>query len=275
MYTISFIIGGLGNQMFQYAMGRAVAHRNNVPLILDMRGYIELNGGCTKRELLLDKFNIMARFADPQIVREFLSYSGIPVVHEPHFNFWPDGMKLGLCYLDGYWQTEKYFADIRNLLLEDFTLRNPSETYTQFSTAFRNGESIALHVRRGDYASAPALTAKHGLMGLEYYSKAMELMPENLIVHVYSDGADWCVNELIPGLENKFGKRFTMAPELVDYEYMMLMSNHRHFIIANSSFSWWSAWLCRDPGIVVCPARWMADKSMNTVDVCPDRWVRV
>ena len=276
MNTISFIIGGLGNQLFQYAMGRAVAHRNNTPLILDMRGYVELNGGCTRRSFLLDKFNISAIPAHPQLVRKIISTGRIPVVHEPHYNFWSDGLALGACYLDGYWQSEKYFMDIRDILLQEFTLKESSALYSTWSNRILVSDMACIHVRHGDFLN-PGLAAKHGVLDIDYYMRGVGrvLDGHDVEFYVYSDDPEWCIASLIPALEVRYGNRFHIAPGLVDYEYMMLMSNHRHFVIANSSFSWWSAWLCRDTGVVVCPTQWMADKSVNTVDICPERWVHL
>jgi hypothetical protein len=177
--------------------------------------------------------------------------------------------------LDGYWQSERYFADVSDRLRSEFTFKA--------SAAGRNAEiageiaavnAVSLHVRRGDYATNPAMTAMHGICPIDYYDRAVEFVIERVadpVFFLFSDDPDWVREHL----------KIDWAVVVVEHndsdtghEDLRLMGLCRHHVIANSTFSWWGAWLNPSPEkIVVAPKRWFAEDSIDTSDLLPADWV--
>ncbi len=285
------LMGGLGNQMFQYAAGRAVAHRNQAPLKLDVAAF-ERDAA---RSYRLHHFNIEASIVAPDDVVRFTKqdlWSRILRRVERHLlppsrrsmfvqrfdHFDPDILRLGgSVYLRGYWQSEKYFKDIEHIIRQDFTFRHAPDAENQgLARIIANANSVSLHIRRGDYVSNPRFFRKFGVCSLEYYQSAAAKVAEKVNdphLFVFSDDIDWARDNL----------RLQYPLTLVahndadkDYEDLRLMSLCRHHIIANSSFSWWGAWLCTNPvKIVIAPKRWSNVPSWDTRDLIPDSWQRI
>jgi hypothetical protein len=290
---IANIIGGLGNQMFQYAFGYAIAKKNQDILKLDISEFESYN----LRKYELDKYQITGKFASIEEIKK-LKYvyktsalgkllqhlSRKPVLlaetyyKEPYSHF---DKKLfdvqGDLYFEGYWQSEKYFLEYRNELLELFTLKEDAHNQCRkYKQKIISTESIGLHVRRGDYITNAHTNSVHGTCDTEYYRKAvffMKSMTSNPHFFIFSDDIAWAKANLnfidqISFVEFEYG--------ITDHEEMYLMSQCNHNIIANSSFSWWGAWLNRHPDkIVISPKRWFADESRNTSDLIPASWVRL
>lgn len=275
---IARLQGGLGNQMFEYAFGRAVALRNSAELALDLSQYEE----DLQRRYMLDAFRIEARIATPQEVaafvggnrftRKLLSLLGSPrTIHEPSFAFYPRALEAkDPCYLDGYWQSEKYFADIVPTLRKEFALKESlSEEARKIAAKISEGTSVSIHVRRGDYAGS-----QFELLGAGYYTRAIAKIQET-VPHpkyfIFSDDIAWARENLpIPD------PTFVSGRGLSDIEELTLMSRCTHHIIANSSFSWWGAWLDpRSEKIVVAPEKWFVLDVHNTEDIVPESWVRM
>ncbi len=263
--------GGLGNQMFQYAAGRALAIRAGTELLLDANTYSQ----SYNREFGLDKFCIKARIATDQDLApwpkwqrkpsEWLQRLGIRTrrYRELKLGFDPKWPSLGDdLYIEGYFQSEKYFSEIKDVLVSDFQLKAQLSAENQrIADQIKNSESVMIHVRRGDYVSSPKAAEKHGACGIEYYRHAIEKIESSVDspqFFIFSDDLDW-VRENIPLPGDPVyvdGNQHT--PE-VD---IGLMALGKHFVIANSSFSWWGAWLsCADDNVVVSPAPWFAYKS--------------
>ncbi|MCX6712113.1 MAG: alpha-1,2-fucosyltransferase [Candidatus Vogelbacteria bacterium] len=178
-------------------------------------------------------------------------------------------------YLDGYFQTEKYFKDFKKEIREDFTPKVISTTASDWTQKIKNGgNTISVHVRRGDYVG-------HKILGeictIEYYQKAIEeisKLTEDPHFFIFSDDTMW-VKENI-NLPNKID--YVSSPNLKDYEELVLMSICHHNIIANSSFSWWSAWLNLNPNkIVIAPAKWAHGKfnKKKLSNIAPQTWIRI
>lgn len=279
------IIGGLGNQMFQYALGKKLSKSLNSPLYLDKLGFqnYDLHSFC------LDKLNtdykeadgiLLQNFKKPRvfqkIIRVFRPSSPLKV-KERFFNFDETLLNLqGDLYLCGYWQTEKYFLDIRQDLLQDFTPREqlPPEA-VRFSEMMKNTNSVSLHIRRGDYARDPKTSSIHGVQPLSYYQKAVNVISEKVKdpkYFIFSDEIEWAKEHL------NFLKdvEFVSAQKFENHVEMTLMSHCQHNIIANSSFSWWGAWLNLNPKkIVIAPQKWFASGGRNTKDILPESWVQI
>ena len=290
---ISNILGGLGNQMFQYAAGRALSLRNNSGLYLDIGGFenYKLHHGF----LLNQVFSLPANIASQRDIGKVLGWQATPklrrvlfhprfswlrskrMVVEPHFNFWPGlGDAPFDCYLHGYWQSEKYFADQSEAIRADFTFLHPlDERNRQVVEMMRLANAVSLHIRRGDYASNPKTLATHGLCPLEYYRSAVEFVVnqvESPNFFVFSDDMVWAKENLKISMPCHFIGHNQGAES---YKDMQLMSQCRHHIIANSSFSWWGAWLNPYPGkIVIAPRKWFAD-GKPVEDLIPQNWIRI
>lgn len=229
--------GGLGNQMFQYAYGRNLALKRKTILKLDKsflrRRFWQKALGVTPREYELGEFNIKAEFAKP--------------------DFRPR--------LKGYWQNEKYFKDIRPILLKDFTLKKKTKNFLKFKKLISGVNSVSIHVRRGDYVKRKVTGNYHGVLDLDYYRQAVEIIRKKVKkprFFVFSDD---------PTISNFSG--------LTNSEELILMSLCKHQIIANSSFSWWGAWLNRNPAkIVIAPQRWFRAK-IDDFEIVPQPWIKL
>jgi len=288
---ITKLIGGLGNQMFQYAAGRRAAHFNNTLLKLDITGY-EKQTGITPREYMLHIFNIQENFSSINEINGLKNNSFIrkvfrkinpffqnnSYIKEKYFHFDPSILNIGdNSYLEGYWVSEKYFKDIENVIRKEFTFKNkPDVVNKKTINRIRNCESISIHIRRGDYVSDPKTNQFHGVCDLNYYHQAIKYMTSkitNPYFFFFSDDPKWCKANLrleYPTIyiSHNLGKK--------DYEDMRLMSECQHNIIANSSFSWWGAWLNQNKNkIVIAPKKWFRDESIDTNDIIPESWSKI
>lgn len=284
--------GGLSNQMFQYAAARRLAHRHGTGVKIDTSWYDAIPAGATPRRYELDQLCISGERASHW---EVIGTDGLrntplhelPValfrkvrpryrfVPEIRFGFDPQILDLpdNVC-LFGYWVSERYFFDIEETIRDEFRFRAaPSPSNAARMNQLRSCESVAVHVRRGDYASNPALTKIHGLCGPDYYSRAADAITARTpdpVFFLFSDDLDWAKEKLkLPGetvvVDDNRGD--------ASAQDLRLMSAARHNIIANSGFSWWAAWLNPNPQkIVVAPRRWLADPSYDTSNVFPPAW---
>lgn len=287
---ISHVIGGLGNQMFQYAAGRALSLARGVPLRLDTQdfeGYTLHNGYELHRI-----FNIDARLADARDVRQVLGWRAFSplrrkLFHKRFVNFRGKNLFVDslsnhryhladmpdTCYLMGNWQSERYFAQVADTIRADFSFKVlPSGRNAELAELIGKTTAVSLHVRRGDIASNPASLAVHGLCSLDYYRRAIEYVttrvakPEFVI---FSDDMAWVRENLHVDYPCHYVDHNT---GLESYNDMRLMSLCQHHIIANSSFSWWGAWLNPNMDkIVVAPQRWFA-ANYDSSDIVPSSW---
>ncbi|OCW58347.1 alpha-1,2-fucosyltransferase [Hoeflea olei] len=284
---ITHINGGLGNQMFQYAAGRALALRHGTDLLLDTRAF----DGSTQFGYGLDHFAIVARKAGdgdlpPERKRaplRYLLWRGLKLkprlVREDglSFNAGFDALGDGV-YLKGYWQSERYFKRFQAELRADFRIVTPpSDQNAAILAELAERPAISLHIRRGDYVRDARTNATHGTCTLDYYARAAEriatTMSDAPLIVTFSDDPAWVRDNL----------RLPFEMRVMDhndsdhnYEDLRLMSACRHHIIANSSFSWWGAWLNPSPDkVVVAPSRWFADDKLVNRDIWPEGWIRL
>lgn len=284
--------GGMGNQMFQYALGRALSIKYGVPLGLDLAFLLDRTprSNFTFRNYDLDVFKIKADIVPqskiPFIYRKFKSkigllidflrrkYFKLPGV-EKKFNFDSSILNIGPnAYLDGYWQTEKYFNNIEDVLRSEFSIKvDLSIEAINICEKIKSCEAISLHIRRGDYYSNKNTNEILGLCPLSYYKDAVNLIIQkvkNPSFFIFSDDIDWCKNNL------KIDNTLFFVGGLKDYEDLILMSKCKHNIIANSSFSWWGGWLNSNKNkIVIAPKKWYNSKNFNSEDLIPDYWIKI
>jgi Glycosyl transferase family 11 len=291
--VITQVIGGLGNQMFQYAAGRALALRMDTQLSLDISG-LE-NYGLHQGYELTRVFKCQVELSDQADIRKVLGWQYPTLVRriisrrplasicsrrfivEPHFHYWPGINQVPRdCYLSGYWQSEKYFQDAAAIIRSDFTFRQPPlNRNAELAVQIERVNAVSVHVRRGDYASNPKTTAKHGMCSLEYYRAAIKYISDRVEYphfFIFSDDMAWTQENLKLDYPCQYIDHNKGAES---YNDMRLMSLCQHHIIANSSFSWWGAWLnSSSKKIVIAPQKWFANET-ETPDLCPQCWVRV
>ena len=279
--------GGLGNQMFQYAAGRSLAHRLGAPLVLELSWF----SGQKDRQFSLSQFSIKALPHTPyqwlprggralisRLSRRYLPrIMGVPVWREPHFHYSTEFSKLSVpVFLEGYWQSEFYFSNMRSQLIAEFALRTPLPPICAILLKEIEGcDAICIHVRRGDYLSNPVAAEVHGTCSVDYYLEGVSELCHGLArphCFVFSDDPSWVRASL------EFNCPMTVVdvngPMNVHYD-LVLMAACRHFVIANSSLSWWAAWLgkCAQKK-VIAPKRWFLTLDKDTRDLLPVSWQR-
>jgi hypothetical protein len=285
--------GGLGNQLFQYATGRAIAQRHNVPLKLDTSGF-ERN---PQRRYVLDNFCISASPATPSEVKHrtgtngnrvrrrltklyqgYLPYYRQSVFVERGFQFDPNLFRARReVYLIGYWQSEKYFESIAPLLRREFTLRTELDHDNQaMASQIEQTKSVSVHIRRGDYISDENTSRYHGICSLAYYQNAVEVIARSVVrpeFFVFSDDIEWAKQNLRLNHPVVYVSHNGAAR---DCEDLRLMSLCKHHIVANSSFSWWGAWLGQNANKrVIAPLKWFDQAQLDTRDLIPAPWIRL
>ncbi|WP_371381778.1 alpha-1,2-fucosyltransferase [Sporomusa aerivorans] len=288
------LLGGIGNQMFQYAAARELAERLQTPLKLDITWFSRAHkGDITPREYALHNFNIQASMATPSerkmFIREKFFRGKIGqlwrryidpdrnVFQEASFCFDPRFLQVtGPLYLKGYWQSEKYFIDIATTIKREFSVPSLSETSKAYLEKIRNSKAVSLHVRRGDYVTNQAANSFHGCCSIEYYLKSIHYLQqefEGLEFYIFSDDLAWVRENLpIDAMVYYVDSNGGATP----HEELELMRNCSHHIIANSSFSWWGAWLnYSDNKKVIAPRTWFMSKLHDTKDLLPSSWIRL
>jgi len=200
------------------------------------------------------------------------------IMKERHYHFDPDVLRArGNVYLQGYWQSEKYFKDIEDLIKTELALETRANAQnTIMAGRIRSSKnSVSVHVRRGDYVTDVHSASVHGVLDVHYYVAATEYLRQQVhepVLFVFSDEPGWCKAHLSLGCPTVF-----VDVNSTDhaYEDLRLMSLCRHHIIANSSYSWWGAWLGAASDKIVCaPTMWFRRKEVNTEDLLPASWVR-
>ncbi len=292
------LAGGLGNQLFQYAFARGVSSRMKTDFKLDTTPF---DTYYIHHKYSLDNFNIKQSFAKDSDffgfvwMRKHNKFFEVFYRHlrlksklmpfyrtEKQFHFDPSVFTKNNTYFDGAWVTEKYFKEIRSELLEELTINKPLSDYSQnIFKEIQEFTAISIHVRRADYvtgstfASAPII---HGTCSMDYYKTEIDYITKhekNPHFFIFSDDYDWSVENFkslsypVTCIKNGADK---------NYEDIFLMSNCKHNIIANSTFSWWGAWLNKsDEKIVIAPKKWFNTQkaTTSTEDVIPDTWIKL
>lgn len=196
---------------------------------------------------------------------------------EKNFSFDPDYLNLTEpTYLEGYWQTERYFKPFEEQIRKDFQLRSPlTEDRQKNAELIQAKNSISVHIRRGDYVSNKSANQHHGTCSSEWYANMMAKISGQIddpIFFVFSDDPEWSKSNLPSQWQSVF---IEPNQDGCDEQDMALMSLCKNHIIANSSFSWWGAWLCKTENKVIAPARWFANQNQDTSDLIPSHWEKL
>lgn len=277
---IADIFGGLGNQMFQYATAYRLALNMNTELVLNTSA-LKYD---TKRSFGLKPFWINNQVIDFDIqeasrLKKYVY--GIPTKtirykEQEEFVYDPNLILLkGHYHISGYWQNPAYFEDIREVISSVFSLRSMSLDFVKTRLAIREMPSLSLHVRRGDFIENPSINSIHDVCDIHYYINAIETFrqlfgTDQHSLFVFSDDPYWCRQHFAHYKNVHFVKSLTDAEELI------LMSECHHNITANSTFSWWGAWLNKNPDkIVITPETWLKNCDLKYQNLLPEGWVKL
>jgi Glycosyl transferase family 11 len=299
LMVIVRITGGLGNQLFMYAAGRRLALHHATPLKLDISGY----GTYLTRLYHLDQFHLAQDLASPEDIARFKSApSQAPKRKRAQLRWNPFAARRseadGGCvfqagdslagtylpeilrtprdvYLDGYWQSEQYFKPVEQVIRGDLRFRSELAGDNLATAQQISGvAAVSLHIRRGDYATNRNLSEILGLLPLEYYHRAIERIAATVAAphfFVFSDDPGWAKDNLRIGFPASFVCHNGPA---APHEDLRLMSLCRYHITANSSLSWWGAWLCENSAkTIIAPERWFLKVPMS--DIVPAGWIRL
>lgn len=283
--------GGLGNQFFQYAAGRSMALRHNAKLFIDKSFFAK----SPNRKYVLDQFNIIQhRITKKEIITSYLNREQqlldffskeIEIINSSEFKLVETGFSYNKNFeivtppilLDGYWQSEKYFSSISESLKLEFTLRFPLNIHVNIlKDKIISSNSVAIHLRRGDYTTNKEINAIHGICDFDYYFEAfkeLEMLVGDAFPFIFSDDKETAIE-----FQKKLGRGLIVSCEVItnDIEEFTLMSYCKHFIIANSTYSWWAAWLGNyNSKVVFAPCKWFKDSSKNDIDLIPLNWRRI
>jgi hypothetical protein len=291
--------GGLGNQLFQFAAGYALSQHHKVELKLDLYTYSRHKYRRFELENLKIPFSIATRseihhFTGNNPLKRFLNkrenYLRCPLVFsQPHYHYFENFLSLPAdLYLSGYWQSEKYFLAVKDQIQKFYQAKTQLDhNNAALSDQFSQVNSVAVHVRRGDYTSA-TYSGFFGGISDTYYTEAIQRIKEktdNPVFFIFSDNIEWCKNNL--DVQNA---RYIDHNRGADsYKDLILMSQAKHNIIANSTFSWWAAWLnSNTKKMVIAPKQWFrkdyyevpdlpvyASRLYNTNDLIPSVWTRL
>ncbi|MCC7303039.1 MAG: alpha-1,2-fucosyltransferase [Bacteroidia bacterium] len=294
------LMGGLGNQMFQYAFGRMLSQKYQAELVLDdtlLKDRAFPDAVATHRDFALDVFKLApyrmavkeeidfynGQSGDPfrkrimRYLRNRLGYSRLIVQKGNQFHDFYLKPGDNHC-LVGRWQGEIYFSEIAQRIRQEFQLKDILSVNTySLGKEIKQQNSLAIHIRRGDLLTSPLYAESIGALELKYYRNAAEILfrkaqPE--ATYVFSDDPDWCVENFSPGFP------VTVVPAVLGHPngvgHLHLMSCCRHHIISNSTFAWWAAWLKEYPeGITVGPRDWFRDPELFNPVIFPENWIRV
>ena len=270
------IKGGLGNQMFQYAIAKAFSLETKRPFKLD----ISIFESYKLHNFGLHHFNIQSNFYKPESIWKIrfkkLFYKVVFYNEDHHaFNFNPNLIqtKSDILFLEGYYQSEKYFLKYEKEIRADFEIVSPLKQQTIETVAYMQSvNSVSIHFRRGDYIGNPV----HETHNTAYYKEAIQLIEskiEHPVYFLFSDDIPWVKENFTSNFETHF---VDFNDASTNFEDLKLMSSCKHNIIANSSFSWWGAWLNKNPNkIVIAPKKWFNTEKVNTSDIIPEDWIQL
>ncbi|MBS1646336.1 MAG: alpha-1,2-fucosyltransferase [Bacteroidetes bacterium] len=292
------LMGGLGNQMFQYAFGRRMAFIHNTELVLDQSLLLDKSQPhelVTHRDFDLDIFNIQDyRWATEE---EIFSFNGNPkasalkkgvrkiknaiipkqliIQRFNEYNKQYLSIKNNTCFV-GRWQSELYFKDAEQQIRKEFTITTLlNNEIKKTAENIKNTNSICLHIRRGDLITSSVYSSSIGALSMEYYTQAIHYIKqqiENPTFFIFSDDIEWCKQNIILP-DPTFYMNNTTAGEKAE-GHLHLMQQCKHFIISNSTYAWWGAWLSANKNKrVIYPENWYKDSKYNNPSMSPKSWV--
>ena len=292
--------GGLGNQLFQFIIGYILAKKNKINLRINIESFNSYD-----RQYELDKFPEVHKLNIPKIKNNYIFFKIFFYLNSKlykilkileiykHINFFffkkiefekspfifnGDLLKKKIVKnvsVIGFFQSEKYFINYKKIVLKLFRFPKIKDKLVQkHLNLIKNKNSVAIHIRRGDYLNNLKARHFHGILGENYYKKSINFIKKKLknpIFFIFSDDIE-LVKKTLPFFNNK-KYIFTNAKSSINDLY--LMSNCKHFIIANSTFSWWGAWLSKNKHKIVCaPKRWVRAR-ISTPDIIPENWIKI
>ncbi len=278
------ILGGLGNQMFQYAFYKSLKSSEKKLLdITDFSHYKLHNGFELERVFQLKdveyaKLSVIEDLSDCKL--DFLSrvkrkLVGRKKTHiiESYLHFDEKYGNMKNVYFDGYWQSEKYFKNIGEEIRKEFIFpKFVEKDNIEILKKIESTNSISIHIRRGDYLNHPLYS---NICSIKYYERAINYIKtnvENPVFFIFSNDIDWCKESFY--FEESYFIDWNLGEK--SFRDMQLMSSCKNNIIANSSFSWWGAWLNENPNkIIIAPNKWVNDGRVNIDDIVPEGWIRL
>jgi hypothetical protein len=301
MITVK-LMGGMGNQMFQYALGRTLSLKNNDSLILDLNFLLDRRPrpNFTFRDfdlvifdlkvetiLSMEKLDLAAKASYSKILSKlhidqllhYLPRMSYVIGDNNPTKFNPKILNLkGNIYLNGYWQSPKYFSSITEIIKRDFSIKKEFiDENSDIANLIKNTNSVCVNVRRTDFITNPEAAKYHGSCSLDFYQEAAKIITKQVDKPhfiVTSDDIDWCRDNLKFDLPTTY-----IGHEYSGYKfanYLWLITQCKHFIIPNSSFAWWGAWLSENrEKIVIVPKNWFNDPRIDTSDLIPTDWIRI
>lgn len=294
------LMGGLGNQMFQYAFGKHLALRNETELLLDLNFLLDRTPKklFVYRDFDLSIFDMDFHVAQPKDLKPFNIQRESRIakfrrisrqkrierfyperyyhISETSFAFNRGYLYLPQnTYLDGFWQSEQYFKNSENEIRESFRFKhNLNSNAGQLAKAIQSVNAVCVNVRRG-YVNNLKERLFHGLLGIDYFEQAVKIIQnkvESPHFFVFSDDIDWCKQNIRISAPLEFVTHDCAGTRFNNYLQLMILCNH--FIIPNSSFGWWAAWLNRNPEkLIIAPKKWFRIPFKNTRDLVPPRWI--
>ena len=261
--------GGMGNQMFQYAMAKNMSAKLGVPLLLNTLRF----NSCMMRQYSLGLWK--------GVTEQIVDFEPNRVLERgmPYNKMIQDQIKPGSSII-GYWQTEKYFLEIKDQLQDIFL---PKQELTQrgndtLDKIIAAGDrSVFLTVRRTDYVNSDF----HNVLSKDYYDNALRIITNEIpdpVIFIFSDEPEWCKENMNLEYETYIGGNYDMTTKTHlgrEDEELFLMMNCKHAILANSSYSWWGAWLSKNPGIRVTPIKWFESTKEDSRDIIPYEWIKI
>ena len=286
MFVFQFM-GGLGNQLFQYAAARALSLKRGIPFKIDFDDPYKF----VKRELNLAAFNLDVSLASKKEIskckpkyryekRLWMLFGKDPAnklwrekkdyTYDPEFFSMPDG-----AYVSGFWQTEKYFLDIEDTLRKDLSFREqPTGKNAEWMEKIKGCHAVSVHIRRGDVITVAKTNKLYGTITNDYYRDAIQKMIEfnkDSVFFFFSDDMEWVKENIKTSYPSYY---IDGNDDAHNYEDLRLMSSCNNHIIANSSFSWWGAWLNPDKNKkVIGPVNWMSTRDISETDHIPASWI--
>lgn len=293
MKTVIKLQGGLGNQLFQYAFGKAIEFYTKIPVEFDDIKYLGKN---PYRNYELSRYNTNVVLIDhtrkksilKKILRELLIIKHLKNKVNVYKNKKIEWIKLednsltycdkykhikkGM-YIEGFYQCEEYFKEISDKIRQDFVFKEKlNDQNLEILNEIKSSESVSLHIRRGDYLSCSG----YGILSVGYYKKGLDIIKDklkdkDLKIFVFTEDTAWAKENIKFDVDTMFVNCNNSEEGYFDLE---LMRNCKHNIIANSSLSWWGAWLNNNPSkIVIAPDPWFID--IVNSDIVPDEWIKV
>lgn len=286
MVTVKFM-GGLGNQLFQYAFGMSISKQNKHSLHSDT----SLLGNSDDDFYINRNFELLELFELEHIINDNISISNnwfLKLIVNKFNNIWTVHLnqnKHEINFIDyrstknltinGRFQSELFFKTHRADIIKSLVFKDiMTKQGRQLITKIQNENSVAIHIRRGDYVSHPLFKESLGFVGVKYYLEAISFLKDketNLIFYVFSDDIQWCINHLSSDVDFIFMKNAFASNH--SHSDFIIMSNCRHHIIANSTFSWWSAYLNdKKHNYIIAPRNWSKNGVENNIHRIPEHW---